>query len=81
MFPADLLHLEGWVPIPPNSLMVIFNMPCFELATPMCLIHLCQETTFLWRYLLYIYRKIHFLAVPLKPVRSMYDSISTFWQM
>lgn len=38
--------------IPPNSLLVIFNIPFFELVAPMHLIYLCQENVFLLRCLL-----------------------------
>lgn len=38
--------------IPPNSHLVIFNIPFFELVAPMHLIYLCQENVFLLRCLL-----------------------------
>lgn len=40
--------------VPPNSVLVIFNMPFLELVAPICLIYLCQENVvvFLLQYLL-----------------------------
>lgn len=52
--PGNLLHLEDQVPPSSYSVLLIFNIPFFELGAPMCLIYLCQENVvvFSLQYLL-----------------------------
>lgn len=54
MSPVICFTLKGSCLAPPNSVLVILNMPFFEVVAPMCLIHLCQENVFVFllQYLL-----------------------------